>query len=329
VRFLLILVTLFQAGLATSVSSACSLVFSPMSVGSSFKVKVSGYDGPVKGLLLKLNGPQGPTLSAVTDDKGIAEFSNAPPGALYLGADHDNGYGAQLDVKPNGPTNVIVPMRWPSIEPIHVRSLSGTVRAPGAIPGQPDQSVLSLELLEGVSGAILSSISTSTRGEFDFGKPRHGLYFIRVKPYPFGNQQVGGLISVAVHPIASDVADKLDLNLNWTSCGLMYTDQSQCSYPDLHVDKLAVHLADSIGRPVFGGAEVFLLDAAQNQVARASTGASGNFSFPGPLVGTFQLRVEGGAFTPVHTPIHFEPTAGSSSLEIEAASLGCSTVRVK
>src|ERR1700683_2638690 len=128
VRFLLILVTLFQAGLATSLSSACSLAFSPISVGSSFKVKVSDYDGPVKGLLLNLTRLQGLTQSAVTDGNGIAEFDNAPPGTLYLGADHDNGYGAQLDVKPNGPINVIVPRRWPSIEPIRVRSLSGTVR---------------------------------------------------------------------------------------------------------------------------------------------------------------------------------------------------------
>jgi hypothetical protein len=59
------------------------------------------------------------------------------------------------------------------------------------------------------------------------------------------------------------------------------------------------------------------------------TDPNGTFSFPGPLVGTFELRIGGGGFTPVHTPLHIEPTAVSSFLEIEAHGFGCSTVRVK
>ena len=126
-RFLAMSVALFLAGLATSsVGSACSLVYSPISVGSSFKVKVSAWDGPVKGLVLNLTNPQGRARSAVTKDNGIATFYNITPGTYYLGADHDNGYGEQLDVKPRDPANITIPMQWPSIEPIHVRSLSGT-----------------------------------------------------------------------------------------------------------------------------------------------------------------------------------------------------------
>jgi len=330
VRFLATMVTLFQACLATSsVSLACSLAFSPISVGSSFKVKVSSYDGPVKGLLLNLSSPEGPTQSAVTGDNGIAEFQNIPPGTLYLGADHDNGYGLQLDVKSNGPANVTVPMRWPSVEPIHVRSLSGTMRAPDAIPGRLEQSVLPLELLDGVSGRILSSINTTGRGEFDFGKLVPGFYFIHLKPYSAFSQQVGGLISVAVDPSAPARAAKLDLNLRWTSCGLMYTDSLQCPQPDLNVKKLEGHASDSMGRGL-RRAEIVLLDPAQNQVAHVSTDPNGNFSFPGPLVGTFELRIDGGGFNPVHTALHIEPTAGSSSMEIDAAyGMGCSTVWVK
>jgi hypothetical protein len=331
VRFLAMIVTLFQACLAMSSASwACSLAFSPISVGSSFKVKVSSYEGPVKGLLLNLSGPQGPAQSAVTGGNGIAEFHNVPPGTLYLGADHNNGYGLQLDVKWNGPANVVVPMRWPSIEPIHVRSLSGTMRAPDAIPGQLEQSVLSLELLEGVSGRILSSINTTGRGEFDFGKLAPALYFIHLRPYSaFHEQQVGGLISVAVDPSAPARADKLDLSLSWTSCGLMYTDLLQCHQPDLHVKKLEGHASDSMGRGL-RRAEIVLLDPAQNQVAHVSTDPDGNFFFPGPLVGTFELRIEGGGFNPVHTALHIEPTAGSSSIEIDAAyGMGCSSVWVK
>jgi hypothetical protein len=124
---------------------------------------------------------------------------SATPGQ-YLGADHDNGYGIQLDVKPN-PANIIVPMRWPSIEPIHVRSLSGSMRAPDSVPGR-QQPVLSLELLDGISGRVLSSISTTGSGAFDLGKLVPGLYFIHLKPYAAFSQKVEGLISVAVDPAA-------------------------------------------------------------------------------------------------------------------------------
>lgn len=317
-RFLAMLVGFFLTGFATSSnSSACSLAFSPISVGSSFKVKVSGYEGPVKGLLLKLEDSQGQTKSAVTDRNGVAEFENVAPGTRYLLADHDNGFGEQLDVKPNGPANVIVPMKWPSKGPIHVRSLSGTMRAPYAAAGQLEQPVLSLELLEGVSGRILSRISTTDRGEFDFGKLDPGIYFIHLKPYSAFNQQIGGLISVAVDPSAPARADKLDLSLTWTSCGLMYTDLRQCPQPELHVKKLEGHASDSVGRAV-PNAVIVLLDAERNQVAHVSTDTNGRFSFPDPLAGTFELRIDG-EFNPVHTTLHIEPTARSSSLEIDAA----------
>jgi hypothetical protein len=297
-------------------------------VGSSFKVKVSNYQGPVGGLLVKITSLDNHlNQSAVTDGSGVAQFRDIPKGTWYLDADHDNGFGLELDIKANGPTNMVVPMRWPSTEPIHVHSLAGTMRAPGS---QLDQPALPLELLERVSGRVVSTLETSNRGEFDFGKRVPGLYFIRLKAYSFGNQQqVGGLISIAVDPTARGIADNLDLNLVWTSCGLTYTDQSQCRYPDLHVNTLAGHVSDSLARPVYLGAQIILLDAAQNQVVHATPDQSGNFSFPGPLMGTYQLRVEGAAFTPVHTPLHIEPTARSSSLEIETASFSCGTVRAK
>lgn len=263
---------------------------------------MSGYDGPVKGLLLSLTSPQSRAQSAVTDNHGIAAFYNALPGTHYLGADPDNGYGLLLDVKPNRPANKIVRMRWPSIEPIHVRSLSGTMRAPDIVPGRLEQSVLSIELLDGISGQILSSINTTGRGAFDFGKLVPGLYFIHLKPYSAFSHKVEGLISVAVDPAAPVRAERLDLRLKWTDCGLMYTDQLQCPQLDLHVKKLEGHASDSMGRALWS-ADIVLLDATQSEVVHVSTDPHRNFSFPGPLVGTFELRIDGEGFTPVHTPL--------------------------
>jgi len=329
VRFLAMPVALFMAGLATSsVTSACSIAFSPISVGPSFKVEVSGYDGPVKGLLLNLTGPKDRTHSALTDDDGIASFHYLPSGTHYLKADHDNGYGKQLDVKPNGPASIIVPMRWPAIEPIHVRSLSGTMRAPDAVPSRLEQRILSLDLLEGISGEILSSALTTSRGAFDFGKLSPGLYFIHLKRYSAVFGPVEGLIGIAVDQAAPARADKLDLNLTWTSCGLQYIDLFQCTQLDLHVTMLEGHATGSVGRPPHQ-VEILLLDAAQNLVAHVSTDSKGNFSFPGSLAGTFELRIEGGGITPVHALLDINPSAANSSLEIEAGYGRCTSVRAK
>jgi hypothetical protein len=149
------LVGLLLTGVASSsISLACSMAFSPISVGSSFKVQVSGYGGPVKGLRLNLSGGQGRTPSAVTDNNGIATFSDVPLGTQYLGADRDNGYNLPLKVTQDGPARI--GMRWPSTEPIQVSSISGTMRAPDAIPGQ--------DRADGKK--ILQQISRETGGEY-------------------------------------------------------------------------------------------------------------------------------------------------------------------
>ena len=316
------LAALLQAGLATTaVSPACSYSFTPISVGPSFRVKVSGEDGPVKGLRVKLTE----SVSAVTDASGIAHFYGVPGGTYYVEA--DRGGVAQLDVKPNGRSGVVVPMMWPALKPIRVRSLSGTMRAPGFIPGGPDQRALSLELLAGISGRVLSSITATTRGEFDFGPLVPGLYFIHLMPYPaFRGELVEGDISVAVDPAAP--AGRLDLDLTWSSCGLSYIDQRQCPQPDLHVKKLEGHVSDSNGAAV-GRGVIVLLDASQNQVASVSPGRDGNFSFDGALAGTFELWMGMSGLSPVHTPIQIEPTASVSSLEIEAAYGTCSAIRAQ
>jgi hypothetical protein len=318
VRLLAASLALILAGFATaSVCLACSIVVTPISVGASFKVKVTGYKGAVKGLRLNLTDSQTRVRSSVTDGNGIADFFNIPPGTQYLSADHDNGFGAQLDVKANGPVRISVPMRWPSIDPLHVRSLSGSMRAPNALLGRQP---LSLELLEGISGRVLSNTSTTDQGEFDFGKLDQGLYFIHLP-------QLHGLVSVAVDPAAPARAEKLDLNLLVTSCGVMYTDQLQCPALDLHVRKLAGHVGNLAGS---NRAQLVLLDGARSEVAHLETESDGRFSFDGTLEGTFELRIEGEAITPVHTSIHIEPTAHRESLEIEASyGAGCSTVRVK
>lgn len=310
----------------SSVAPACSIFSSPIHVGTSFKVKVSGADGPVQGLTLRLKDLEGLTRSAVTDQAGLAAFDNVPIGTQYLQAEPDNSLGTELDVKTQGPANAIVPQQWPSIDPIHVRSLSGTMESPDAIPGHLDRATLPLELLDGISGRVLSSQSTTAHGEFDFGKLPPGIYFIRLKLFFAFRQEVTGLISVALDPNAPARADKLDLNLSYTSCGLMYKDALQCPQFDLRMKTLKGRVSDG-GRRAVPYARIALLDAAKREVASVSADLHGDFFYSRPLEGAFELRMGGPGFTPMHALIHLEPAARDVALEIQVGNLGCSTIR--
>jgi hypothetical protein len=112
-----------------------------------------------------------------------------------------------------------VPLKWPSIAPVLVRSLKGRMRGPDYLPGQ-SQPRLSLDLLEGSSGQRLKSLQTTDRGEFDFESAAPGLYFLSLKSGLRGwsGEQITGLVAVAVDHGAP--ADHLDVDLGSTSCGL-------------------------------------------------------------------------------------------------------------
>ena len=321
------LVAVLLAGLASSrIGSGCVIVESPISVNRSFSVQVSGIDGPVMGLRLNLTGGGG-ARTTITNAAGIAYFHEIPPGKRYLKADTDDGYAQLLlDVQSN-PASPVLKMQWPSRTPIRVRTLAGRMRGPAVAPGMLDWPALSLELVEGLSGRVLASATTTNRGEFDFGVRTPGIYFIRLRnDWKWGE----GLISVA----AGAGTDRLDLNLQATSCGLIYSDLSMCPRPDLRVSKLEGRIAsDETGGPLRFGAEILLIDAANREAGHASAGPNGEFSMPGASAGAFELRIEGNGLAPMRTPIYIDPSidpgAGGSFLEVDGAYFGCTKVKVK
>src|SRR5260370_37694789 len=120
--------------------------------------------------------------------------------------------------------------------------------------------MLSLALLEGISGLHLKSIQTTQSGEFSFVNVAPGLYFLRLNPSGlkgWSGEPITGLIAVAVD--SSAPADHLDLELGWTSCGLTYTDRNKCSPSDLQVEQLCGQVHDTSGA-VIPGADILLFD---------------------------------------------------------------------
>ncbi|HET9321906.1 MAG TPA: hypothetical protein VFO27_19085, partial [Bryobacteraceae bacterium] len=83
---------------------------------------------------MEIGSYQGSGNRAVTetDKNGVALFRGVRPGSYHLSPDHDAGIpdGVDLEVKLDGPTDVTVPLKWPSIAPVLVRSLKGRMRGP-------------------------------------------------------------------------------------------------------------------------------------------------------------------------------------------------------
>ena len=310
---------------------ACTVVYRSVQVGPSFRVRVEDQGRPVKGLRVAIVRYQGGNGAAtVTDKNGLAFFRDIQPGSYHLSADHDVGIGdgAELEVKLNGPPDVTVPLRWPSIAPVLVRSLKGTIRGPDYFPGQSQQR-LSLDLLEGRSGQRLKSLQTTDSGEFNFESAAPGLYFLSLKPSGlkgWSGDQITGLIAVAIDPHAP--TDHLDVDLGWTSCGLWYADRNQCSQGDLKIEQLSGQVLDASGA-VIPDAKILLFDSGGTLIERLQSDGAGKFTSPHSLAAAYELVVSRAGFTPLHRTVHAEPTGNSKSLSSLIVKLGvagsCST----
>jgi hypothetical protein len=311
---------------------ACSVFYPDFQLGPSFRVKVEDHGRPVEGLRLEIGGTKGSRYRVVkdTDKNGFAVFRDVLPGLYHLSAAHDAGIpdGAELEVKLNGPTNVTVPLKWPSGPPVVVRSLGGTIRRPGYLPGQPQPTLL-LDILEGRSGRKLNALQTSERGEFDFEGAAPGAYFLDLKPSgPVGGMgdEITGLIPVVVDPHATH--DHLDLDLSASSCGLSYADMNGCRQSDLQTDRLSGQVVDPTGA-VIPRAKVILLNAAGTLVEELESDSEGRFASPHPVTDVYDLVVSAAGFTPYRRIVRAKPgnePGPPPSLIVQLGILGgCST----
>ncbi len=308
---------------------ACSIFYPGFQVGPSFRVRVEDHGRPVEGLRVEIGsnlGSSGNRVVRDTDKDGFAVFRGMGPGSYHLSADHDAGIpdGADIEVKPEGPTNVTVFLKWPSIAPVSVRSLKGAIRGPDYLPGRP-QPRLSLDILEGNSGRRQKTLQTSDTGEFDFEGAASGMYFLDLKPsglLGWSGEQITGLIAVVVDPNAG--TDHLDLDLGWSSCGLSYTDTSNCRQSDLQIEHLSGQVLDPAGA-VIPHAKITLHDAGGTLVEQLQSDSEGRFASPRPLEGLYELAVTSAGFTPYRRTVRAEPHSERtrpSTLTVQLGLLG-------
>jgi len=312
------------AAMFSVAASACTIVYAPTEVGPSFRVKVTNSRGrPVEGVRIQLDK----LLSATTDADGIASFAGVRPGdhLLLPSESAEILNGVAVAVKDSSPSDVIVPLRWPNANVVPVRNVAGILRDPNHSPVQA-----SLSLVDARSGRVLSTARSDNRGRFGFDAVPPGLYLIRLDSSTFHNwagHEVHGSIAIEVRADAN--AAELNLDLGWTSCGLFYTDASQCAQPELSVDELCGSVADTSGAAI-PDAEVHLLEKGDQPKVVEGVDASGGFHLRSPGSGTYELIITAPGFSPLHAVVHYRAGTSDGSgralrvrLEIGG---GCSSV---
>lgn len=290
--------------LSAAVCSACTHFYPLVQVGPSFRVRVVDRGRPVTGLRLEINDRR-----VVTDADGIALFADMQPGLFSVSLEHHSDFqeSVNLQVSPNGPANVTVPLIWPTT-PILLRSLKGTLHAPGYLPGQPEPR-LSLDLMEGISGRVVGSGHSDSNGEFNFPDAPPRLYFLRVNPSglkDWAGNQITGMIAVALESSAQ--ADGLDLELGWSSCGLSYQDRSKCSQGELRAEQICgrVFLPDGA---VVSDVEILLFAGEKPKlIERMRSDERGRFASHVAEPGTYEMVIGSPGFNSLHGTVSLQPS---------------------
>jgi hypothetical protein len=241
--------------------------------------------------------------------------------------DHDDGVSdaVNLKVKSDGPSNAIVSLKWPAIAPISVHSLKRTLHLPEDSP-EGTRRTFQIGLLDGPSGRVLKRGRLTNSGEFNFSGVEPGFYFIQLQqitPPSESGGPIQGLIAVAVDPNAQ--RDHLDLDLEWTSCGLTYTDLEKCTTTDVQMKQLAGEVVDSTGAGL-PDAEVLLFDAGDEPhlVTRLATDNKGKFASHSSLSGAYRLQVRKNGFTALRVTTNIGPAAELKSAQPLKIRLGLS-----
>jgi hypothetical protein len=312
--------------------AGCIIIFPSYSTGPAFQVRVEDRGQPVLGLRLDLKGGRF-SKSAETGPGGFAQFRNIPPGKYVVSAKLEAGMpsGADIDVRAQGPNNTTISLAWPNRSPLLVTALEGILRWP-AIEADPNESTLQIELLNARTGRSLKTMRSSRNGGFDLGKTEPGLYILRASRTDLAierGERLSGNILVEVDPLAAKF--ELDLEIGWTSCGLMYVERHTCPQENLSIETLSGQVLDPSGASI-AGATISLYTPDRVIVDQRISDEQGYFESPKQLKGTYELIVSRSGFTPLRRSVNASgskdedlPTALGIKLGIAGA---CSSARL-
>jgi hypothetical protein len=139
-----------------------------------------------------------------------------------------------------------------------------------------------------------------------------GIYYIRLKPSGFrapDSELIHGEIPIEINEAAG--LNSLDLDLEWSSCGLRYSETARQS--SLKMSKICGDVEDPMGG-VIGRAQVWLRSVARESVViehMTTRDETGQFELREQDVGDYQLIVKSPGFQPYLRLIHLDPAKTS------------------
>lgn len=281
---------------------ACTIVATPVPVGPDFRVQVQGWGLPLQGLRVELTNLGGRWVAEAGVD-GSASFRGLPSGRYQLTVQRGGAMPSRavVLVQDKGPkATSIVPIRWPETEPVRTRTLTGVLRG---------SRVERFHIELAVGREAMETVQANERGEFRFAaNVPAGLYFLRV---------ADGVIPVAVDPQAK--SDRVDVAMLWTSCGLWYTDQSQCSYKEFTVGRITGGQVVDPAKSSVGHAKIMISGRAP--VETDDAGKFGKLELP---EGVYDLEVNG--FMSLRRRLRVVSGGAATALQFELPLKGCGDI---
>lgn len=282
-----------------SVAVACTIVDMPIVVGPDFQVRVNSWRQSSRGLHVELRY-SGKRKVAETGSDGLARFQTLAPGFYEVVVQPDAAMRTRALVEVRAKGTSIVRLNWPETEPVRTRTLAGVLRG-----SRVDR--FHVELAAGKEA--METVQANERGEFRFGaNVPAGLYFLRV---------ADGVIPVAVDPQAK--SERIEVAMLWTSCGLWYTDQSQCSNKEFTVGRITGGQVVDPARSSVGHAKIMISGRAP--VETDDAGKFGKLELP---EGVYDLEVNG--FMSLRRRLRVVSCGAATALQFELPLKGCGDI---
>ena len=284
-------------------ASACTLVFPRYDVGPSFTVRIASRNGHtfknVRVVLLANHG--GAKRVVLTDQRGLAQFNNLDVGEYSLSTDMpDSVDEAAIFVSP-GQASPEIRLTWPWGRDVSASAIRGKLLDERT--ARP-YSRLALQLI-GFDGKFISDSLTNTDGNFDFGTPSEGLYFIRVQSRVKDGYDPNGTIPLFVTGKGSA---NVSLSLSESSCGMAYSDVCHSVIRD--VSRISGSLVDPTGAEIPGATiEIFGLAEKSRPKVSGTSSRSGSFVFETVAPGDYEVVIRSPGFAPVVMPIRLNSAA--------------------
>ncbi len=239
-----------------------------------------------------INGGRVAIFQSPTNTSGYAYFSDVKPGSYWVSADQD-ATGAEertVVVSPSGPADATLYLSWPGRTPMAVQAVRGDLREPGYFPAET-QGLISLTLLDGISGRELATAITDDKGRLQFsGAAAPGIYFLRSSNPggpPAGKEWFFGTIPIEIDPAASH--NELSLDVGWWGCEPFYVQREREA--ELEVSKICREITDENGGVSRAMIWLFEDSADGKMVTQAQPNAQGAFSFEDQPEGRYRLDV--------------------------------------